>query len=703
VVRFPLQYGRTVRFTLGVPRQFTIDPDGSRVLFCRSRSGTDPVNCLWSMDLSTGTERLLVDPTTLTTGELPDEERVRRERMREQAAGLTSYATDAALRIAAFALAGRLWLADVTTETAAAGEVTEIPTGGPVFDPRLDNQGSTVAYVSGGALRVVGADGTGDRALAAPDGPNVEYGVAEHVAAESMGRLQGYWWAPDGRRLMMARVDNSPVGIWYLGDQTQPGTAPTELRYPAAGTPNADVSLWVVGLDGSRREVAWDRREYEYVVAVVWDGFGPLVVVQNRAQTVLRILAADPETGATQTVREDTDPAWVSYLPGLPARTGTGALVWSADRDGTRRLTVDGEPVTPPGLQVREVFDVDGETVLFGASTDPTEIHVWSWSAGTGPVRITGSAGVHHGRRAGGAEVIATRSLDHAGTRVVVRRPGHPDLAVRSLADTPTISPRVDLFEAGERRLRVAVLLPTGHRTGDGPLPVLLDPYGGPAAQRVLAASSAYLVSQWFADQGFAVVVADGRGTPGRGPEWERAIHRDKGGAALDDQIEALRVAADRYPDLDLDRVGIRGWSYGGFLAALAVLRRPDVFHAAVAGAPVTDQRLYDTYWQERYLGHPDRHPEVYEKWSLLGDAPSLSRPLLLIHGLRDDNVHPAHTLRLSAALVAAARPHAVLLLAAASHLGPAANATAHLLTAQARFLTDALTTRSTPARPATT
>src|SRR5262249_40838877 len=195
----------------------------------------------------------------------------------------------------------------------------------------------------------------------------------------------------------------------------------------------------------------------------------------------------------------------------------------------------------------------------------------------------------------------------------------------------------------------------------DARLPVLLDPYGGPHAQRVLASRPAYLSSQWFADQGVAVLVADGRGTPGRGSAWERAVHLDLAQPALDDQVDALTDAAQRFPQLDLTRVAIRGWSFGGYLAALAVLRRPDVFHAAIAGAPVTDWVLYDTHYTERYLGTPSDQPAAYERTSLVADAAKLERPLLLIHGLADDNVVAAHTLQLSGALLAAGRPHQVL------------------------------------------
>jgi dipeptidyl-peptidase-4 len=254
----------------------------------------------------------------------------------------------------------------------------------------------------------------------------------------------------------------------------------------------------------------------------------------------------------------------------------------------------------------------------------------------------------------------------------------------------PLVRPEVAIHHLGPRRLPTAILLPAGHERGT-PLPVLLDPYGGPHAQRVIQARGAFTSSQWFADQGFAVVVIDGRGTPGRGAAWERSVHLDLATPVLDDQVEALAAAAEVEPDLDLTRVAIRGWSFGGYLAALAVLRRPDVFHAAVAGAPVTDWRLYDTFYTERYLGHPDTEPDAYARTSLLPDAPKLTRPLLLVHGLADDNVVSAHTLQLSAALLAAGRPHQVLPLTGVTHMASQEDVAENLLLLQLAFLRDAL------------
>jgi dipeptidyl-peptidase-4 len=215
---------------------------------------------------------------------------------------------------------------------------------------------------------------------------------------------------------------------------------------------------------------------------------------------------------------------------------------------------------------------------------------------------------------------------------------------------------------------------------------VLMDPYGGPHGARVLKAAGAHLSSQWFADQGFAVLVVDGRGVDGRGPAWDREMYRDFT-VALDDQVDALHAAAERFDFLDLGRVGMRGWSFGGELTAMALLRRPDVFLAGVVGAPVTDQYLYDTFYTERYLGKPQDEPEVYRRNSPLLDAASLTRPMLLIHGLADDNVFVANTLRFSAALFEAGKWHELVLSPNATPLTRSTAVTENILRMQLDFL----------------
>jgi dipeptidyl-peptidase-4 len=700
---FPRQQARTRHFTLGLPRSFQISPSGEHVAFLRSRGGGDPETCLWVLDLATGDERLVADPEVLgagTAGET-EQEKARRERVREQAIGIVAFACDAAQSLAAFTLAGQVWVAGLAAGGAAPRPVPARP---GAFDPRPDPAGRRVAYTCDGAVRVVDL-GTGEDALLiGPEGADgVTFGLAEFVAAEEMGRTRGYWWAPDGTAILVARVDETPVPRWHIADPANPGRVPAEVAYPSAGTANADVSLLLASLDGTTVPVDWDRAAFPYLVTVNWDGTDPLIVVQTRDQHRMRLLSADPARGTVAVLREDTDAHWVDIVAGVPGWTGDGRIVWAADSGGARRLLVaaPGElaegtavPVTPPGLQVRAVTDIDGGTVLFTASgDDPTDVGVWLYRDGE-VARVTPEPGVHSGRRAGGTTVLLRRSMDAPGVTATVRterRPGE-EIPLASLAERPSLpAPRPEVFTAGGREIRTALLLPSWHRPGSGALPVLMDPYGGPGMQRVVAAQGAFADSQWFAEQGFAVVVADGRGTPGRGPQWDRAVAGDLAGPALEDQVTALEEAAARCADLDTGKVAIRGWSFGGYLAALAVLRRPEKFHAAVAGAPVTDWRLYDTHYTERYLGHPADRPGAYDACSLLADAHRLHRPLLIIHGLADDNVVAAHTLRLSSALLAAGRPHSVLPLSGVTHMTPQEEVAENLLLLQVDFLRKAL------------
>lgn len=699
---FPRQHARTQRFTLGAPRAFTVAPDGSRLVFLRSSDGTDRANRLWVLDVSDGGgERVAADPHVLLGGaaeRLSPEERARRERSREGGAGIVGYATDAAVELAVFALSGRLFAAELR-----AGTARELPAPGPVIDPRPSPDGRHVAYVARGALRVMGADGAGDRALAAPEPgqeATVSYGLAEFIAAEEMGRSRGFWWSPDSDRLLVARVDDAPVQRWWIADPAHPEREPERVAYPAAGTPNADVRLFVLGLDGSRTEVVWDRARFPYLARVHWSADGaPLLLVQSRDQGSQLYLAVDPDGGSTRMVHAEEDPEWLELFPGVPCWSPSGKLVRIADEGGARVLAWGERPLTGPQLHVRAVLDVTEEDILISASAgaaaaDPEtgEIHVYRVNE-LGVERVSQEPGVHSAVRGGGRgglTVLVSATLDRPGAQVQVLREGKQVATVASHAQRPGLTPRVTLTEGGTRRIPCAVLLPTDYKDTDGPLPVLLDPYGGPHGQRVQRAHNIFLTSQWFADQGFAVLVADGRGTPGHSPGWEKSIKYDKT-LTLEDQIDALHSLADRFP-FDLGRVAIRGWSFGGYLAGMAALRRPDVFHAAVVGAPVTDLRLYDTHYEERYLGDPARNADTYRYNSLIWDdglvaAAEPHRPMLIVHGLADDNVVVAHSLRLSSALLAAGRPHEVLPLSGVTHMTPQEQVAENLLLLQVDFL----------------
>jgi dipeptidyl-peptidase-4 len=684
---FPRQKARTRNFTLGAPRSFEAAPDGSRVVFLRSPGGDDPRTALWVLDVEQRRERLIADPVELigaVAGEdLSAEEQARRERARETAEGVVAYATDRAVRIAALVQAGHLFVADLIGGGARG---LDVPT--PVFDPRPDPLGQHIAFVHDRAVHVVRlADGV-VRQLVAPDADEVSWGVAEFVAAEEMERARGYWWAPDGETVLAARVDETRVRALWIADPAHPGARPRAVRYPQAGSANAAVELHLLALAGaSAVQVRWDAEAYPYLTGAHWDEYGPMIVVQTRDQRRLSVLAVDPRSGETLSLAGDSDEAWVDLVRGVPRRLSGGRLVTVAGLDDAVALLVDGHPVTPPGMEVREVLGTSDEEVLFTASVEPTEVQVHAWSAERGLRALTTAPGIHTATGSGPARVIGSRAMGHDGTRWMLG-----DHTFESRAERPALTPNVRLLTVGERELRVGLVLPRDHDRGRS-LPVLMDPYGGPLHQRVLADRQRWLEPQWLADQGFAVIVADGRGTPGRGRAWARAVRGDLAQPVLEDQIAALEGVAALEPDLDLGRVGIRGWSFGGYLAALAVLRRPDVFKAAVAGAPVTDWRLYDTHYTERYLGVDPEGADrpVYDGSSLLGDVASLHRPLLLIHGLIDDNVVVAHTLELSQRLTEAGRLHAVLPLSGITHMTPQEAVAENLLIVQVEFLRQAL------------
>ncbi|HEY3881334.1 MAG TPA: prolyl oligopeptidase family serine peptidase [Trebonia sp.] len=715
---FPRQQARTRGFRLGVPRAFHVSPDGGRVTFLRSRAGDDPVTCLWEADAATGAERLVADPRSLGADEenLPPEERARRERVRETAAGIVAFATDRAATLAVFALSGQVYTVPLGGTAGEPAAPRPVPARVPALDPRPDPAGSAVAYVHDGALRVIDLATGRDTVAAQEDG--VTFGLAEFVAAEEMDRSRGYWWSPDGSKLLVARVDESAVARWHIADPANPDKAPVEVGYPAAGTANADVSLFIAtlapaqaGTEGltetprpaepsARPPLAavagWDRAAFPYLVNAVW-GDDLLIVVQTRDQKTMRVINA--VTG--QLLREDTDQDWTDVVDGVPAQLDGGDIVWTGISGDTRGLVIApaaglaaAVPVTPAGLQVRAVLGTDGASVLFAGSSESTELGIWRYGP-EGLSAVATEPGVHAATSAGGTTVLAQRTLASSGPAVSIVRGGAVTAAILSLAQQPNLPhPAPRFIEAGPAGIRTAVLFPSWHQPGSK-LPVLMDPYGGPGAQRVLKTAGMFLTSQWFAEQGFAVVVADGRGTPGRGPAWDRTIAGDFASGILDDQVTALGAAAAEFQELDTSRVAIRGWSFGGYLSALAVLRRPDVFHAGVAGAPPTDWRLYDTHYTERYLGEPARNSGAYQASSLIDDpavaVKSAVRPLLIIHGLADDNVFVAHSLRLSSALLAAGYPHSVLPLSGITHMTSQEAVAENMLLFQVAFLKQAL------------
>ena len=690
---FPRQFARTQRLTVGEPRNIVVSPDGARVVFCRSLGGSDAVNSLYVLDVPTSTETCVADMHAQHSSNADPKldtsaEQARRERAREGASGIVSYSCDDQVLNAAYCVAGKLFVTNLVTAI-----TQQINTSEAIFDPRLSPNGKHVAYVRDGKLCVCDLTGT-EIIVAAEAEPNndITWGQAEFVAAEEMGRQRGYWWSPDSTAIAACRVDNSPVAMTWIGDPANPMTQPRPHRYPFAGTNNANVSLHLFSVDhadnSSRVDVQWQQSQLEYLTNVQWTRNGLIIALQNREQTKLEVCAVHTSTGALSTIRTETDEHWIDLVAGSPALLTDGRLAMCCERNGVRALTIDDQVATGNDIQVRSIIATTPNAVYFSANpiADPTVLHVMQCNLTDLTVSwLTTDAGVH--TAAVGGDTVVIRSANLSEVRTATRVNGKHQIA--NNAETCLLTPNVTMHRVGANKIATAIVLPNNH---DGsPLPILFDPYGGPHAQRVLCASSAYFASQWFANQGFCVVIADGRGTPGRGTQWERDVHHDLATKILDDQIAVLRELPTLVPCADTTRVGIRGWSFGGYLAALAVLCAPDMFHCAVAGAPVTKWDLYDTHYTERYMGNPHTHAADYEATSLVAHAHLLERPLLLIHGLADDNVLAAHTLQFSTALLHHGKVHELLALSGVTHMTPQEVVAENLLLHQLQFLQRAL------------
>lgn len=684
---FPRLRAMTQRFTSGAPHTFRFVAGQSAVMYLQSDGPTSTQQRLMTLDIRPGAApRVVFDPAgDVPDTQVPEAELARRERLRETATGITDFSVDEAGDHFAFALRGR-----VHVGTVATGESTCIGSSDQCIDPQLDPTGQRVAWVEQGALWISDIAHPDPVCLLTPETSDQSWGVADFLAAEEFDRARGYWWSPIGDALLVEHVDESPVATWYLSDPATPVSNPAGRHYPAVGQANPIVSLWLVGLDGNRQRFDIPE-EFCYLVSVSWSRRGDaLVVVMDRPQTRARIYAVD---GRSLTLlREDTDPAWVAYLPGTPAWSSTQELITTVRRGDTESIAIGSHELKLASGQVTALRGVVAEGVVVELAPTPTTRTLAFVNHAREIQLLTAATGFTVGIVGEGTAVVSTTDMSvldwsrFAGTWAP-GRPIDPVTAIPDLSMTPPISLNLTHLTVGPDDVQTVVVWPTGHVPGTAQLPVVLSPYGGPHAQRVLSVGRMFAQAQWLADQGFAVVVADGHGTPARGPEWERAIKGDLSALPLADQIAVLSEIGWQFPsDVDLDRVGITGWSFGGYLAALAVIRRPDIFHCAVAGAPVTDWMLYDSAYTERYLGLPSSDNAPYVRSSLLTDAASLTRPLLLIHGLADDNVYAAHSLQLSAALTAAGRPHSFLPLPNASHMASGVDLAESLLNLEAEF-----------------
>jgi dipeptidyl-peptidase 4 len=666
---FPRQSAATRNFQLGAPRSFHIAESGNQVLFLRSDSGRDSVNSLWIYDVANRIEKKFADPRVLLAddSEVPAAERARRERMRETTSGITSYSTSELGTKIAFALSGQLFVGDTESQTLKNLDVT-----GPVIDPRLSPDGNLVAWSNGKDLFIVEYAGGEARNLTNEVDEQTSWGLADFIASEEFGRMHGYWWSPDSDSLIVESVNDSEVQTWWISDPASPAKTPQEIRYPAAGTKNATVGLQKISITGERTSIHWDNDAFEYLISVSWQkGCNALITVADRAQQNFVTYSATAQ--GLENVHEVTDHEFVEVIPGQP-RWHNEQIVSVIDNrnSDTRELQLAGKAITPAGLQVMSIVDIKDDYIDVIATQDALSRDLLRIGFDGSITEISQGGIASATSTTSDLQVVVESRLDTHTRSYQLRRGVKTEHYFDSLAESPNFTSQVHVLQTGSHKVNTAVLFPKDHVYGSKKLPVMMRPYGGPHGPQVLNGALSYAIDQWFADQGFVVVVADNRGTGGRGPAWDHAIYQDFVSPVIEDQVNAIADVAKHFPDdVDASRVGITGWSFGGYLSALAVMKRPDVFHAAVAGAPVTEWLWYDTAYTERYLGHPEKFPEIYEDHSLMPMANQLERPLMLVHGLADDNVVAAHSLSLSGALLANKKPHTVLPLSGVTHMTP--------------------------------
>lgn len=710
--KFLEQFAKTNRFRLGEPGAFKVTPDGNAVFFLRSEGPESFAQELWLFDAATGTERKVLSAGDLLgkgDEKLTAEELARRERMRMSSRGIASFQLSKDGKALLVPLSGRLFrVLTAAIESGGPVRATEINTGGSAIDPRLSPDGNHVGFVRDGELWISPATVGEPRRISPQAKENVGYGEAEFVAQEEMKRMHGFWWSPDSRRLMYQQTDNSALETFYIPDPADPAKAPQPWKYPRAGKANSEVLLWLSADIGSEKKpamaVKWDRSKFPYLARVEWPKHGvPTILVQNREQTEQVLLRVDTDTGETRPLITEKDAAWIGLEHDIPAWLPEGKrFLWLTEQGETDgwELQARGSDGTlqkkfaMPGWQIEGLNDVcdKADVALLTAvpADDSAQMQVLRLDLKTGEVRPVTAATSRSQTDEGGQFgvttndamtlwVVAGRNRD--GSQVLDVFKGKPGLEdgtrvgqIRSVAATPSIVPKPEWvrLQANGREYAAVIVRPRDFDPKKK-YPVLDFVYGGPGANQVNANARAYLQYQWFADQGFIVVSIDGRGTPRRGREWSRVLKKNGVGNFIDvplaDQCDAIEALCKKYPEMDRDRIGVYGWSFGGYFSSMAAMRRPDVFKAGVSGAPVTDWRDYDTHYTERYMGLPDANKDGYDASDVLTYCQDLRVPLLVIQGTADDNVYFVHSLKLADKLFREGKQFEFVPLAGQTHM----------------------------------
>jgi dipeptidyl-peptidase-4 len=689
-------------------RSARFSPDGKLVTYLQGSAESKDRLDLWAHDIATGRNALLVDSRSLVANEgtLSPEEEARRERQRTVAlAGIVDYQFSADSRLLLIPIAGDLFLYDLKAPRAGSAVHRLTSTAAAETDARFSPRGRFVSFVREQNLYVIEVATGRETAVTREGAGLVSFGMAEFIAQEEMDRDTGYWWSPDERMIALTRVDESTVDEVERFEIYAETVRVIRQRYPAAGRPNARVDLWVATLAGSAtslRELPAAAASEGYLARVAWfpDSRALAVQRQTRDQKRLELLKVDTASGAARRLLEERSDTWVELHDELTFLKGQPAFLWASYRSGHKHLylyDLDGKllrPVTAGEWMVvgdsreRAIEGVDEAKglVYFTANRDtPIERHLYAapltGSSDTAGIearirRLTEGAGWHSVSMAGDAQRwLDTFSTPDTPPSLTLRhttgkRPsalvantlgaGHPYAPYLAAHRTPEFG---TLRAADGQVMHFTMLKPLGFDPSKR-YPVIVEVYGGPGVQRVQRAWGGYY-RQYLAQQGFVVFMLDNRGSGNRGRAFETALYHRMGSIEIEDQVKGVDYLRS-LTFVDPARIGVWGWSYGGYMALMAMVRAPEHFAAGVSGAPVTDWRLYDTHYTERYMGvpeagSPESNPEGYRDGNVMTHAAALKGPLLVMHGMADDNVLFTHSTALFKRLQDLGKPFEVM------------------------------------------
>lgn len=689
------------------PRGMKLSPDGRYLTLLRNRESDKERYDLWAYDRETSEWRMLVDSEKLGTGrELSEAEKMQRERARiGSLKGIVEYQWNADGSGVLVPLDGDLYLAklDGTVVRLTDTEASEL-------NPALSEKGGFVSFVRDGRLWVGPVGGEAKPVTPEEKSEAIRWGEAEFVAQEEMGRLTGYWWGPQDKRIGVERFDESGVGIVTRAAIGATGTEVFEQRYPAAGTPNAVVELYVMDPDGQNRvKVDLGEETDIYLARVDWapDGSKLYVQRQNREQTRLDMLVIDPATGTSEvlfTENAAVEDYWINLSDDYKFLRD-GSLIWWSERDGFGHLYrfADGnwEQLTEGDWVVTKLVGVDEEAgrVFFqGTKDDVLAQQVYAMDVDS-PDQITRLTDLAFANSASmdekGKTLLVSRSnesqppqsylADAAGQRLAwieqnaldADHPYTPYLA----SHRPTKYGRIDAADGTDLVWEmVTPVIEPGKQ-----YPVYFFHYGGPHAQVVTKGWDGAL-RQAIVDKGYIWFALDNRGSANRGVEFEQPIYRAMGGVEVVDQkagAEYLKTLAF----VDPGKIATDGWSYGGYMTLKMLEADPGLYAAGISGAPVTKWGLYDTHYTERYMGMPKQDAEAYAKSAVIADSVNITDPLLIIHGMADDNVVFENSTALIAEMQGANVPFEMMLYPGYTHRVSGEQISPHRYNTVFRFL----------------